>query len=196
MKYYRLGRNSEHPLRGCNSFWEDIHFRPENWDLSSRRWELSNRTTELNAGRNHHPLAGGFNTIYLGEIFNIRWENAILRGKVLISGLKINFGMDSQKLDGGCCTHLTVSTSGRKIQIYLADPPKCLVGGLSSTLVKTIIFRLEDSIIPCWVKFSTTSRRTQFLLPKFQSFEGRSEIYITRIMEISTRKALLNAGRN
>jgi len=45
--------------------------------------------TELKAGRNHHPPAGGFNKTYLGEILNIWSENAILLGKVSTSGWRI-----------------------------------------------------------------------------------------------------------
>jgi hypothetical protein len=46
--------------------------------------------TELEAGRNNHPLAGGLNNTYLGEILNIGWENPILLGKVLTSGWRID----------------------------------------------------------------------------------------------------------
>jgi hypothetical protein len=86
--------------------------------------------------------------------------------------------MDSQHLVGGCCAHLTVPTSDRRIEIYLAEARKCLFGGLISTLVETIIFRPEDSILPGWAKCSTSGRRTQFLLRKFQLFGRRSEIYL------------------
>ena len=44
--------------------------------------------------------------------------------------------------------------------------------------VESIIFRPEDSILPGCAKFSTSSRRTQLLLPKFQLFGRRSEIYL------------------
>jgi len=86
--------------------------------------------------------------------------------------------MDSQHLVGECCAHLTVPTSGRRIEMYLAEARKCLLGGLSSSLVETIIFRPEDSILPGWAKLSTSGRKTQFLLRKFQLFERRSEIYL------------------
>jgi len=86
--------------------------------------------------------------------------------------------MVSQHLVGGCCAHLTVPTSGQRIEIYLAESRKCLFGGLSSMLVETIIFQPEDSILPGCMKFSTSGRRTQFLLQKFQLFGRRSEIYL------------------
>ena len=73
---------------------------------------------------------------------------------------------------------MTVPTSGRRIEIYLAEARKYLFGGLSSTLVETIIFRPEDSILPGCAKFSTSGRRTQFLLLKFQLFRRGSEIYL------------------
>jgi len=178
IKYYLLGRNSKLLVREWNSCWENFNLRPENWDLSCRHSELSIWTTELNPGRNHHLPAGGLNKTYPGEILNIRSENAILCWKVSRSGWKINFGMDSQHLVGECCARLTVATSGWKIEISLAEARKCLDGGLSSTLLETIIFRPEDSILPGWVKFSTSGRRTQFLFRKFQLFGWRSEIYL------------------
>jgi len=85
--------------------------------------------------------------------------------------------VDSQLLLGGCCAHLAVPTSGQRIEIYLAEARKCLFSGLSSTLEETIMFQPEDSILPGLAKFSTSSRRTQFLLQKFQLFGRRSEIY-------------------
>jgi hypothetical protein len=86
--------------------------------------------------------------------------------------------MDSQHLVGGCFNHLTVPTSGRGIEIYLAEAGKYLFGGLSTKLVETIIFRPEDSIIPCYTNFSTSGRRTQFSLRKIQLSGRRSEIYL------------------
>jgi len=56
------------------------------------------------------------------EILNIWSENANLLGKV--------------------------STSGRRIEIQLVDAQNFLVGGLSLTLVETIILRPEDKITP------------------------------------------------
>jgi hypothetical protein len=88
--------------------------------------------------------------------------------------------MDSHHLFGGCCAHLTVPTSGWRIEIYLAEARKCQFGGLSSTLVESIIFRPEDAILPGCAKFSTAGRRTQFLLRKFQLFGRRSEIYLAQ----------------
>jgi hypothetical protein len=73
---------------------------------------------------------------------------------------------------------LKVPTSGRRIEIYLAEARNFLVGGLSSTLVETIIFRPEDSILPGWEKFSTSGQRMQFFLGKFQLSSWRIEIYI------------------
>jgi hypothetical protein len=86
--------------------------------------------------------------------------------------------MDSQDLVGGCCAHLRVPTSGRRIKMYLSEARKCLFGGLSSTLVETVIFGPEDSILPGWAKLSTSGRKRQFLLRKLQLFERRSEIYL------------------
>jgi len=86
--------------------------------------------------------------------------------------------MDSQHLVGGYCAHLTVPTSLRRLEMYLAEARKCLFGGLSSTLVATIIFRPKDSVLPGWVKVSISGRKTQFLLRNFQLFERRSEIYL------------------
>jgi hypothetical protein len=86
--------------------------------------------------------------------------------------------MDSQHLVGVCFPHLTIPTAGRRIHIYLPKARKCLFGGLSSTLIETIIFQPEDPILLGCVKFSTSSRRTQFLLQKFQYFGRRSAIYL------------------
>jgi hypothetical protein len=88
--------------------------------------------------------------------------------------------MDSQHFIGGCWAYLTFPTSGQTIEIYIAVARKCLVGGVSSMLLETIIFRPEDSILPGWAKFSTSGRRTKFLLPKFHIFGRRSEIYLEK----------------
>jgi len=92
IKYHLAGRSSQLPVSECNSSWDGFHFRPENQDIFDRSSELSSRTTEFNAGRNSHPPAGRLNTICLREILNIRSENAILCGKVSISGRRNNFG--------------------------------------------------------------------------------------------------------
>ena len=74
--------------------------------------------------------------------------------------------------------HVTVPTSGRRIEIYLAAARNFLLGGLSSTLVETLIFRPEDSIPSGWEKFSTSGRRMQFVLEKVQLSGRRIEIYL------------------
>jgi len=68
--------------------------------------------------------------------------------------------------------------SGRRIEIYLAEPGSDLLERLSSTLVENIIFRPEDSMLPAWVKFSTSNRRMEFLMGKFQHSVQRIEIYL------------------
>ena len=73
---------------------------------------------------------------------------------------------------------VTVPTSGRKIEIYLAAARNFLVRGLSSTLVESIIFRPEDSVLPGWEKFLTSGRRIEFFLGKFQLSGPRIEIYL------------------
>jgi len=62
--------------------------------------------------------------------------------------------------------------------MFLAEARKCLFGGLSSTLVETIIFRPEDSMRPVCEKFSTSGRSMQFLLGKIQLSGRRIEIYL------------------
>jgi len=86
--------------------------------------------------------------------------------------------IDSQLLVGGCFARFKVQTSGRRIEIYLATASNFLVGGLSSTLVETIIFRPDHSILPGWEKFSTSGQRIQFFLGKFQLSGRRIEIYL------------------
>jgi len=76
--------------------------------------------------------------------------------------------MDSQHLVRGFCAHLTDSTSGKWIVIYLAEARNSLFGGLGSMLAETIIFRPEDTILHGWVKSSVSGWRTQFMLRKFQ----------------------------
>jgi len=85
--------------------------------------------------------------------------------------------MDSQLLFGGYCAHLTVPTSSQRIWIYLAEARNFLVRGLSSKLIETIIFRLEDLLLPGWVKLSTSSQRMQFLLGKFQLSGRINDLY-------------------
>jgi len=75
--------------------------------------------------------------------------------------------------------HVTVPTSGRRIKIYVAAARNFLVRGLSSTLVETIIFQPEDSILPGWEKFSISGWRKQFFFGKFQLSGLRIEIYLT-----------------
>ena len=81
--------NSQLPVRESNSSFENFNFQLQNWDLSNRIMELSCPTTEFNAGRNYHLPAGRLNTTSLGDIVNIRSQNTILRGKVSISGQRI-----------------------------------------------------------------------------------------------------------
>jgi hypothetical protein len=74
---------------------------------------------------------------------------------------------------------MKVQTSGRKIEIYIAESRNILVGGLSSTLVETIIFLPEDSTLPRWEKCTTFDRRMQLFLGQFPLSSHRFEIYIT-----------------
>jgi len=168
--YYLLGRNSELPVRECNSFWESF---------------------------NHHPPAVALIKTYLGEILNIRSENAILLGKVWLSG--------------------------RRIEIWLPDARRFLVGLLRWTLVETIILCPQDGIRPTLEKFSTSSWRIQLFVGKFQypswrlicgldgltssgqrmlcSFESsnlRPENWdlTSRSSKVSIRRTEFNAGRN
>jgi hypothetical protein len=67
---------------------------------------------------------------------------------------------------------------GRRSEIYLAEPGSYLLERLSSTLVETDIFRPEDSMLPAWQKFSTSSWSMQFLLGKIQLSGRRIEIYL------------------
>jgi len=66
----------------------------------------------------------------------------------------------------------------QRIEIYLAEPGSYLLERLSSKLVETIIFRPEDSMLPAGEKFSTSGRRMQFLMGKFQLSGRRIEIYL------------------
>jgi len=66
-------------------------FRAENWDEPSRIWELSLRQSYFNTGRNQYLPAGRLNTLYLGEIHNLRSENdAIFCEKISTSGRRIH----------------------------------------------------------------------------------------------------------
>jgi len=74
--------------------------------------------------------------------------------------------------------HVTVPTSGRRIEIYLAAARNFLAAGLSSTLVETIIFWRVDSILPRRKKVSTSGWRIQFCWGKSQLSGRRIEIYL------------------
>jgi hypothetical protein len=60
------------------------------------------------------------------------------------------------------------STSGRRIEPDLAEVLNFLLGGLSSKLAETSIFRLEDSALPTWEKYSTSSQRIDLYLAEAQ----------------------------
>jgi len=77
-----------------------------------------------------------------------------------------------------CCAQLKVPTSSQRIEIYLEEARTFLGGGLSSTQVETIIYRPEDSKLTGGEKFSTSVRRMQFFLGKFQLSGRRIDIYI------------------
>jgi len=81
----------------------------------------------FNAGGKYHLVGGILETTCLGEILNFRSENAILLGKV--------------------------STSSRRIEIYLPETVNFLIGRQSSTLLETIISCPADSIVSVWRKF-------------------------------------------
>jgi len=104
--------------------------------------EFSRRKTKFKDGRYHHLPVGRFNTISLREVLNFQSENAILLEED--------------------------STSGRRIEIYLAEARNFPVGGLSSTVAESIIFRAEDSILSAWEKFSTSGMRMPFFVGTFQ----------------------------
>jgi hypothetical protein len=63
-------------------------------------------------------------------------------------------------------------------EIYLPERGSYLLERLSSTLVETNIFWPEDSMLPAWEKYSTSSRRMQFLLGKIYLSGWRIEIYL------------------
>jgi len=104
--------------------------------------EFSSRKTEFKAGRYYHLPVARFNTICLREVLNFQSENAILLEED--------------------------STSGRRIEIYLAEARNFPVGRLSSTVAESIIFRAEDSILSALEKFSTSGLRIPFFVGKFQ----------------------------
>jgi len=68
--------------------------------------------------------------------------------------------------------------SGRRIEIYLAEPGSYLLKRHSLTLVKTKILWQENSILPAREKFSNSGRKIQFLVGKFQLSAQRTEIYL------------------
>jgi len=96
------------------------------WPNSSRRIEicraetlkLSSQRTEFNTDRNYPLPARRLSIICLGELLNFRSEHAILFGKV--------------------------SSSGQRIKMSLVEPQTILVRRLNSTLVATIICKLDD----------------------------------------------------
>jgi hypothetical protein len=61
--------------------------------------------------------------------------------------------------------------------IYLTEPGRYLLEMLSSTLVETIIFHPEGSMLPTCENFSTSGRKMQFLLGKIQHSGWTIEIY-------------------
>ena len=162
------GRNCKLPVGDCNSVWEHFSIRLEKWDVPSRSSKLSSQKTKLNTGSNNHLPPGRLNTIHLGEIFNIRSTMQFFVRKFQnLAGGFIAF----QLLVAGYFAHLTVPTSGWRIDIYLAEAWNFLVRGWSSRLLETIIFQQEHSILPGWAKFSTSGWRIQFFLGNF-NFPG------------------------
>jgi hypothetical protein len=66
--------------------------------------------------------------------------------------------------------------SGRRSDIYRAEPGNCLLDRFSSKLVETNIFRLQDSILPGIEKFSTTNGTIRSVLGKNELSGQRIEI--------------------
>jgi len=136
--------------------------------------EFSSRKTQFKAGRYYHLPVGRFNTICLREVLNFQSENAILLEED--------------------------STSGRRIEIYLAEACNCAVRRLSSTVAESIIFQAEDSILSAWDKFSTSGLRMPFFVGKSQLPAGGIVLGFDRIppsgrgMLFSIEKFQLPAG--
>jgi len=84
-----------------------------------------------------------------------------------------------------------ISTSSRSIQfflgkfqnsrwrigIYLAEPGSYLLARLISTLVESIMFLPEDSMLPAGDKITTSGGRMRFLMGHFQLSGRRIEIH-------------------
>jgi len=109
--------------------------------------EFSIRKTEFKAGRYYHLPVGRFDTICLREVLNFQSGNAILLEED--------------------------STSGRKMEIYLAEVRNLPVGRLSSMVAESIIFRAKDSILSAWEKFLTSGLRMAFFVGKIQLPAGK-----------------------
>jgi len=137
-------------LRMVCSF-DSSNFGLENWNLPSSSLKHSSQRTELKVGRNYHLPAGTFSIP--------GWE------RFTTSGRRMKFFLGEFQL------------SGRMIGIYITKLRSYLLERLSSKLVESIIFQLEDSMLPAWGKFSTSDLRMQFLLGRFQLSEWRIEIY-------------------
>jgi len=127
----------------------------------------SGRRIEIYLAAAQNFLVGGL-SLTLVETIIFRPEDSILLGseKFSTSGQRIQFFLGKYQL------------SGRRIEIYLAEPGSYLLKRLGSKLVETIIFRAEDSMLPAWEKFSTSGRRMQFVMGKFQLSGRRIEIYL------------------
>jgi len=119
----------------------------------------------LAAARNL-PVRGLSSTLV--ETFIFRPEDPILPGweKFSTSCWRIRFFLGKFQL------------SGRKIEIDNVEHESYLLEKLSSKLVESNIIRPENPIPAVCAKFSTSGRRMQFLMWKFQLFTRRIKIYL------------------
>jgi len=68
--------------------------------------------------------------------------------------------------------------SSRRIQIDIAEPEIFLLERLSSTLVETIFFWAEDSLLPASEKLTNSGQIMQLCFGKFQLSSQRICIYL------------------
>jgi len=165
------GRNCQLPIGECNSWCKNVNFRPEIWDLSHRCLQHCCRTTEFKACRNYYPQSGWLKTIYMGEIVNIRSENAILCATVSISGWRFHWLPTS-----GRRVFRTFESSNFRPENW--DPPSrhsklstrktgfntgtnyyLPAGRLYNICLWEILHSLSENDAILCVKFSTSSRR-------------------------------------
>ena len=73
------------------------------------------------------------------------------------------------------------SISARRSEINLVQARNFLVGILSSTVGKSIIFRLEDTIQSAWKKVSNFGLGMPFFVGKFQLPAGGLVLGLNRI---------------